>query len=41
MYNYELDYEMDLGYSNELINYFNSLEDEELDYTSIIATQVA
>ena len=41
MYNYELSYEIDLGYDKELIEYFNSIENEELDYISIEATQLA
>lgn len=37
MYNYELD----LGYEQELVEYFNSLQDEELDFVSIEAIQIA
>lgn len=34
-------YETDLGYEQELLDYFNSLQDEELDFVSIEATQIA
>lgn len=38
---YEYYYELDFTYSNELIEYFNSIQDEELDFISIEATQIA
>ena len=39
-YIYEIEIE-DLGYDKELIEYFNSIENEELDYISIEVTKLA
>lgn len=35
------EYELDLDYEQELIDYFNSLQDETYDYVSIEVTQIA
>lgn len=41
MYEYELDYNVDLNYETKLIEYFNSIEDTELDFVSIEVTKLA